>query len=208
MAEEPVPGQPGNGVESTRLLEQVSGAGHHGQVVLAAQLRLGPAVEIQHHLVAPADDQQRRRGHRGQPGTGQIWAAAAGHHGRDASARLGRRQQRRRGAGAGAEVADGGPRRARLGAQPSGHLDQAAGEQADVEHVGPVPFLLGGEQVEQQRAQAGILQNAGDMLVARAVPAAAAAVDEHHNPWGACRHGQVAGQPDGAGLGLDFLTAA
>jgi len=63
MAEEPVPGQPGNGVESTRLLEQVSGAGHHGQVVLAAQLRLGPAVEIQHHLVAPADDQQRRRGH-------------------------------------------------------------------------------------------------------------------------------------------------
>jgi hypothetical protein len=37
---------------------------------------------------------------------------------------------------------------ARLGAQPSGHLGQAPGEQADVEYVGPVRLFFGGEQVE------------------------------------------------------------
>jgi hypothetical protein len=114
----------------------------------------------------PPDDEQCRRGHVREPGAGKIGAAAAGHHGRDAGAGLGRRPQRRRGAGAGAEVADGGLGRARLGAQPSGDPGQAAGEQADVEHVGPVEFLLGGEQVEQERAQAGVVQHAGDIPVA------------------------------------------
>ena len=78
MAEEPVPGQTGDGLEGTRLLEQVVGAGHHGQLTLATQLGLGPAVEVQYHLVAPADDQQRRRGHRRKPGPGQIRAACFG----------------------------------------------------------------------------------------------------------------------------------
>jgi hypothetical protein len=85
-------------------------------MVLAAQLGLGPAVEVQHYLVTPADDEQRRRGRRGQPGASQIGAAAAGHHDRDAGAGLGRRSQRRRVAGAGAEVADSGLSRAPLGA--------------------------------------------------------------------------------------------
>ncbi len=44
------------------------------------------------------------------------------------------------------------------------------------------------------------------MLVAGAVPAAAAAVGEDHDPRGVLRHGQVAGQPDDAGLGLHFLA--
>ncbi len=109
----------------------------------------------------PADDEQCRCGHGREPGTGKIGAAAAGHHGRGASAGLGRRPQRRRGTGAGTEVADSSLGRTRLGAQPSGDLTQAPGEQADVEHVGPVGFLLGGEQVEQKRAQAGIVQDAG-----------------------------------------------
>ena len=128
VADEPVPGQPGGRVEGARLFEQVGGTGHHGQVVLAAQLRLGPAVEVQHHLVVPADDEQCRCGHGRETRAGKIGAPAAGHHGRDAGAGLGCRPQRRRGAGTGTEVADGGLRRARLGAQPSGHLGQAPGE--------------------------------------------------------------------------------
>ncbi len=36
VAEEPVPGEPGGGVEGARLFEQVGGAGHDGQAVLAA----------------------------------------------------------------------------------------------------------------------------------------------------------------------------
>ena len=139
------------------------------------------AVEVQDHLVVPADDEQRGRGHGGEPGPGEVGTAAAGYHGRDAGAGLGGRPQRRRGAGAGAEVADGGVCRARLAAQPAGHRGQPPGEQADVEHVGPVELLLGGEQVEQQRAQPGAVQDGGDMPVAGAVPAAAAAVGEDHD---------------------------
>src|SRR6266702_4971780 len=78
VADEPVPGQPGGRGEGARLLEQVGGAGHHSQVVLAPQLRLGPAVEVQHHLVMPADDEQCRSGHGREPGAGKIGAAAAG----------------------------------------------------------------------------------------------------------------------------------
>ena len=65
VAGEPVPGEPGGGVEGARLLEQVGGAGHDVQPVLAAQL--GPAacsVELDDDLVAAADDQQRRRADR------------------------------------------------------------------------------------------------------------------------------------------------
>ena len=43
----------------------------------------GPAVEIEHHFVVPADDEQGGRGHCRQPGTREIGAAAAGYHGRD-----------------------------------------------------------------------------------------------------------------------------
>jgi len=111
-------------------------------------------------------------------------SAAAGHHGGDAGAGLSRCPQHRRGAGAGPEVADSGLGRARLGAQPSGDLGQALAQQADIEHVGPVDFLLGGEQVEKERGQAGIVQDAGDIPVAGAVPAAAAAVGEDHDPSG------------------------
>jgi hypothetical protein len=55
----------------------------------------GPAVEVQHHVVMPADDEQCRCGHGSEPGAGKIGAAAAGYHGRDASAGLGRRPRRR-----------------------------------------------------------------------------------------------------------------
>lgn len=121
VAGEPVPGQPGGGVKGAGLLEQVAGAKHHSQVVLTAQLRLG---------------------------TGKVGAAAAGHHGRDARARPGGRSQHRRGACAGAEVANRGPVHDRLSAQPPGYLRQPPGKQADVEHVGPVGLLLWGKQVK------------------------------------------------------------
>jgi hypothetical protein len=62
VAEEPVPGQSGGGIEGARLLEQVGRAGHDGQVILAAQLSLGPAVEAEHDVVLAADDEQRGGG--------------------------------------------------------------------------------------------------------------------------------------------------
>ena len=48
-------------------------------------------------------------------------------------------------------------------------------------------------QVEHERAQAGLVQDAADVAVARAVPTAAAAVGEDYDPGRVLRHGQVAG---------------
>ena len=155
---------PAAGLEGAGLLELVGCAGHYRQVVLAAQLRLGPAVEVQHHLVTPADDEQRWCGHGRKPGR-----ARSGRPLRDTTAAMpapgsAAAHSAAAAPGAGSEIADGGLCRARLGAQPSGDLEP--GEQADVEHVGPVEFLLGGEQVAKERARAGMVQDAGDIPVA------------------------------------------
>ena len=92
------------------------------------------------------------------------------------------------GARAGAEVAqtawDAGHR-----AQFAGDVEQTAGEQANVEHVAPLPFLLGSEEVEQQRAQTGGVQYRGDISTARAVPRATAAMREHNKSMGVVGHG-------------------
>jgi len=189
----PVPGQGGGHGQRARLPEQVGRARDDLQPVLAAQAGLSLAVEVEHDVVLPADDEQGRRGHRGEPARGKVGTPAAGDHGGDVRAGFGGGRQRRRRAGARAEVADGRPGGGRLGAQPVSDLAKAAGEQADVEHVRPVEFLLPREQVEEQGAEPGFVQHPGDVLVARAVPTAAAAVREHHDPRRLVRHGQVAG---------------
>jgi len=56
-------------------------------------------------------------------------------------------------------------------------------------------------------AQAGLGQDAGDLTVARAVPAAAAAVGEDYDPGCVLRYGQVAGQPDLPRGGLHLAAA-
>jgi len=57
----------------------VGGTRDHSQVVLTPKLGLRPAVEIEYHLIALADDQQRGCGQVRQPGTGRI---RAGHRGK------------------------------------------------------------------------------------------------------------------------------
>ena len=74
--------------------------------------------------------------------------------------------------------------RLRRGQAPIRGERQARGEQRDVEHVGAVAFFVGGQEVEQQRRQAGLAQRGGDPVVARAQPAAAAAMREDDQPLG------------------------
>ena len=64
-----------------------------------------------------------------------------------------------------------------------------------------------GEEVEEESAEAGFVQHAGDVPVARASPAAPAAVREDHDSRGAFGDGQVAGQPGRARLRRHFLLA-
>ena len=71
---------------------------------LAADPRV--AVQLEHDLVATADDQQHWCAHLRQPRTGQVWTAPARDHRPDLLTPVRRRPQRGAGAGAGAEVAD------------------------------------------------------------------------------------------------------
>jgi len=75
--------------------------------------------------------------------------------------------------------------------QPAGDAGQPRRQQPHVEHVGAAEFLLGREQVGQQRAQASLVQGGGDEPVAGAAPAAAAAMGEDDRPGGAVWDGQV-----------------
>lgn len=86
--------------------------GHPGDVAITP-LGLGAAVEAEHQVVVPADDQEGRHGHGGKPRPGEIGTAAARHHRRDVHSGLGGSPQCRRRAGAGTKVADGRVLRAR-----------------------------------------------------------------------------------------------
>src|SRR5450830_65428 len=152
-----------------------------GQLARAAQLGLCPPVELEHHLVGAAHDQQGRCCDVSEAWSGQVRTTATRHDRRDRRARLGRRPQRRSRSRARTEVADPAGRAVRPGAEPPGRCGQSLREQLDVEDVGAGELFLGTEQVEEEGAQAGALQHRGDEPVARAVAAAAAPVGEQHD---------------------------
>src|SRR5438105_6822570 len=95
-------------------------------------------------------------------------------------------------------------------ADPIGCIHEASGQQFDIEaemagsHVRL--FLLGREQIEEQRSQTGLAQPSGDLLVARAVPAAPAPVREEHNPLRSGWNEQLAMECELAGRDCSLLT--
>src|SRR6185437_12700149 len=144
---EPAAREVGDRVERSRFLEQMGGTGHDSELVFAPQLGLRGAVEFDHGVVEAADDEQGRGTDLREPGGGKIRPPAARGDGRGGRCRICGGVKGGCGAGAGAEVAqkawDAGH-----GAQFAGDVEQTAGEQADIEHLAPLPFLLGSEQVE------------------------------------------------------------
>jgi hypothetical protein len=57
-------------------------------------------------------------------------------------------------------------------------------------------FLFGVQQVKEQRAKTGFAEHAGNVLIARAVPAASATVRENHQTSGGTWNGQACAQGD------------
>jgi hypothetical protein len=90
---------------------------------------------------------------------------------------------------------------------PVGQCRHPLREQADVEPertgAGVELFLLRREQVGQDGRQAGVLELAGDVAVARAVAAAAAAVGEQDQSLRRLRHHDVGLEHDARGRDLD-----
>jgi hypothetical protein len=73
--------------------------------------------------------------------------------------------------------------------------------------AGAVAFFGRGQQVEQQGGEPGVLQDLGDIPIALAVPAASAAVREHHNAPRMLGNGQVTGHRHRPGEHPNFLIA-
>jgi len=103
----------------------------------------------------------------------------------------GRGNQRRRRAAAGPEQADRQSAGALIRVQPIDRGQHAVGQQADVEAQvarDPVDCLLvAGQKIEQEGGVAVLPQTRGDEAVARAEPAAAAAMRERDHPGGTPR---------------------
>src|SRR6185437_16521928 len=174
MAGEPAAGQVRHLAEGSRLLEQVTRAGNDGEPALAFQPRQGLLIEVEDYLVRAARDEQGRRTDHGQTAAYQVRAPAQGHDGRDRQPRRTRGGYQRGGrTGADPEVADRDGADVRLTTEPASDSCQAGREQGDVEHAGPAEFFARGEEVDQERAEAGPVQAGRHELVA---PAAAAAV--------------------------------
>ena len=66
----------------------------------------------------------------------------------------------------------------------------------------------GGEQVEQQRAEAGLDEHGGDETVSRTVSATAATVHKHHNARGVLRQRHMPRQVERPGANQDLLVPA
>jgi hypothetical protein len=91
---------------------------------------------------------------------------------------LGRRDEGRRGTGAGPEESDRKMPRLLVPRDEPHRRHQPIGKQADVEDVGPVDFLLRREQVEQKCADPCFMEYRRDEYVPRTEAARAAAVRE------------------------------
>ena len=154
--------------------------------------RLRPRLSSSTTSSCAADDQQGRApSRRASRGRGEVGPAAAGHDGGDVGAPgsaprpTGRRRRRcwRRSSRAAGRRRPGWPRsqsrrRRRAGRRAARCRRRWRRSRSS----------LGRQQVEQQRAEAGLVEDGGDVAVARAVPAAAAAVGEHDDAGGALGH--------------------
>ncbi|MBZ5602643.1 MAG: hypothetical protein LAO79_10090 [Acidobacteriia bacterium] len=112
---------------------------------------------------------------------------------------LGRGNQRRGSARAGAEVSQRIVPGLASGFQPARRIQETMREEVDVENVLTVRCLIFREKIEEQRTNPGFPQRLGDKLIARTQAAAAAAVGEEDNSDRVRWNNQLAFEPDGIG---------
>ncbi len=191
-------------VEGAWLFEEMRGARHDRQPVLAAKLSLRFPVQLEHDGVVSADDQQRRRRHPREMWSGQIGPASTADDGSDRNGRIVGGNQRRRRAGARSEQSDRQVADGFVVVNPTRRRGETRGQQLDVEHVSAIVRFVVGQQVERERAQPCGVQPVCDVLISWAVPAAPAAVGEHHQPAGVRRNGQVTGEHELTDIDLDL----
>ena len=184
-------------LERPRLFEEVRGAGHDDELLFTAQLGERGAIEGQHLDIIAADDQQGRSIlPPGRAGPARSGTAAPRNDRGDRPLMRRCCNERRCRAGAGAEISD--KQIAGLGilSDPGGRHQQPPREQLDVENIATVARLFDGQEVEEQCGKAILPQSLRNKVVARAEPAAAAAMREQHDPLGIEWQTQKAFEPN------------
>jgi hypothetical protein len=181
-------------LQGAGFFEQVGRAGDDLDGLHAVHAAERLAIECHHLGIAAADDQQGRRFHPLQCIAGQIRAPAARDHRGHPLGFAGGGDQRGGRAGAGAEQTQRQVAHVVAAVEPLDRSAQAAGQQIDVEHTAQVGRFRFGQQVEQQRGDAGAGEHLGHRVVAGTAPAAAAAVRKDHHASHRLRHAQQAVQ--------------
>jgi hypothetical protein len=187
----------------------VACAGNHAQLFFAHQVRGRFAIQGNDRRVAPADQQQRRRGDGREGGSaGKIGTPAARYHRADFAAELGSGAQGRRRPGAGPEIADRQAGGERGSACPCRGQQKPPAQQRDIEPVPVHAILDWRQQVEKQGADRPLMQARGDHQIAGAEMAAAAAVSEDDETACGFRDEQAAFQPPDVGGNVDVVGRA
>src|SRR5438132_3510588 len=181
---EPLYRERGDFFERSLFLEEMRRARNGDELARGANARIGLAIELDDMLVTLADDEHRGRGDALEIGAREVGAPAARDDGAHAILEASCGDERGGGAGARAEVAHRESARIVVHDQPVGGFREARREKLDIEAqmagIAVLGFLFRGEQIEEKRADAGIVDRPGDLAVARAQAARAAAVGEDH----------------------------
>lgn len=192
MGDEPVSSELGCEPKRAGFVEEMRGTRNDRDPALAAKPGSGVFVETQHDPVVAADYQQRRGADRSEVLTREVGAATSRDDREHGGACIGCGTKCGGRAGAGTEVPDGETAEVRLVVDKTCDLGEALSKQIDVEDIDPVARFFNAEQVEQQGGDSRLVQYRGDVVIARAVTTAPAAVGEHHHCPRILGDGQVA----------------
>jgi hypothetical protein len=182
---EPADGRLDDHVESARLFEEMSRAGHDGERCRAVHPRLGRPVQLEDLRIILTDDQQSRRFHPGQGRRCEVWPAASAHHGLDVSRQRRSGNESRCRSRARAEETDREGLQERLCAHPLHRVDDATAQQWNVEDVMTIATLGAGQQIEQKRPEPRLIELLSETGIPRTVATRPAPVGEDDQPGGA-----------------------
>lgn len=104
MLSEPLRGEASHFFKRSRFFKKVSGARNNDELFGATQLTSRSLVQIDHQLIVPPNDQQRRRLNRWEICSSQVWTATARNYGADRLRIPGCGDQRGAGARTGPEI--------------------------------------------------------------------------------------------------------
>ena len=155
-------------------------AWNHDNLIWTVQLGSGMSVQLQHFLIAAANNQKRWCADSGEIVFREVGTSPARnnrHHGVGPTCGG---DKCCAGSRACPEVSDWQRTAGRLPGQPVRRRLEPSGQERDVEHLLPIVFFLFFQQIDEQRRHAVSLEDASDVLISRAKPATPAAVGEHH----------------------------